>query len=57
MSKDSIPSFDQAQDAGDAAKAAVNPTPTRDDSINNLGDPDADGNFQDRTEKESEKAN
>nr|VDG62990.1 Uncharacterised protein [Streptococcus thermophilus] len=57
MSKDSIPSFDQAQDADDAAKAAVNPTPTRNDSINNLGDPDADGSFQDRTEKESEKAN
>ena len=57
MSKDSIPSFDQAQDADDAAKAAVNPTPTRNDSINNLGDPDADGEFQDRTEKESEEAN
>lgn len=57
MSKDSIPRFDQAQNADDAAKAAVNPSPTRDDSINNLGDPDADGDFQDRTEKESEEAN
>ena len=53
MSNDSIPHFD---DADDAAKAAANPGPVRDDSINNLGDPDADGDLQDRTEQESEKA-
>lgn len=50
MSNDSTPRFD---DVDDAAKAAGS-SPTREDSINSLGDPDADGEFQDRTDKDAE---
>ena len=55
MSKDSIPQFEDLKDVegvDEAAKAAASgSTPNREDSINNLGDPDADGDFQERTDK------
>lgn len=42
-------------DADDAASAAAAGGPVREDSVNNLGDPDADGDFQERADKDGEK--